>query len=186
MPRTLSTRRRLLAVMGGGFLGTLLRYSLSLLIQAHLGKVWPVDILLINVTGAFLLAAVTTLADSTLLIGPTRRLFINVGALGAYTTFSSLALGDILLAAQQHWLAAGGYLIISLLGGILAVFLGEHVGAWGVTIWRRFSLKQGKQPRTGVSANLPVFGQIRARPGKGESQFLLPQNRSDLERNQPK
>lgn len=92
MPGTLSTRRRRLAVFCGGFLGTVARYLLSGLIQAGLGKAWPYDILLINITGAFLLACITSLADATFLIGPTRRLFINVGFLGAYTTFSSLSL----------------------------------------------------------------------------------------------
>lgn len=74
-------------------------------------------------TGAFLLALVTTLADATILVGPTRRLFINVGLLGAYTTFSSLALGDVLLMTGEHWLSALVYLILSGLGGIIAVLL---------------------------------------------------------------
>ena len=89
-----SERRRILAILVGGFCGTVTRYLLSIAVQGWLGKGWPYDILLINVTGAFVLAFATTLADATFLIGPTRRLFINVGFLGAYTTFSSLSLGD--------------------------------------------------------------------------------------------
>ena len=92
--------RRLLAVFCGGFFGTIVRYLLSILIQTYFGKNWPYDILIINVTGAFVLACITTLADASVLIGPTRRLIINVGFLGAYTTFSSLALGDVLLFAN--------------------------------------------------------------------------------------
>src|SRR5438105_15435965 len=91
-----SLRRRLIAVLCGGFCGTITRYLLSGLIQSYLGKAWPYDILFINVTGAFILSFATTLAETTLLVGPTRRLFINVGFLGAYTTFSSLALGHVL------------------------------------------------------------------------------------------
>ena len=124
----LSLRRRIVAVLCGGFCGTVTRYLLSGLIQSYLGKSWPYDILLINVTGAFILSFVTILADSTLLVGPTRRLFINVGLLGAYTTFSSLALGDILLVAADKWLAALIYLATSLIGGLFAVFLGEALG----------------------------------------------------------
>jgi fluoride exporter len=129
---TLSLRRRLLAVLCGGFCGTITRYLLSGLIQGYLGKGWPYDILLINLTGAFILSCVTTLAETTLLVGPTRRLFINVGFLGAYTTFSSLALGDVLLAANDNPLTALIYLVLSITGGVLAVLLGDAFAQWCV------------------------------------------------------
>jgi CrcB protein len=127
---TLSTRRRWLAVLGGGLLGAITRYLLSAAIQAGLGKGWPYDIFAINLTGAFVLALVTVLADRTTLIGPTRRLFLNVGFLGAYTTFSSLALGDVLLLGQAHWLAATAYLALSIPGGIIMALLGDAAGRW--------------------------------------------------------
>ena len=128
MGTTLSPARRLLAVFCGGFLGTLARALLSTSLQAQFGNGWPYDILLINLTGAFLLAFFTTLADATILIGPTRRLFINVGFMGAYTTFSSLALGDVLLFSKDMWLPAISYLLCSFIGGLLAVLLGDWVG----------------------------------------------------------
>ena len=132
MGQTLSVWRRILAVVAGGFCGTLLRFFLSNLLQSWLGKGWPYDILLINITGAFALALVTTLADATVLVGPTRRLFINVGLLGAYTTFSSLALGDVLLLARGQWLSALVYLVLSAVGGVVAVLLGDILGQWCV------------------------------------------------------
>lgn len=128
MAGSLSARRRIAAVLGGGFCGTLTRYGLSTLIQGWLGKGWPYDILFINLTGALLLAAITALADATFLIGPTRRLFLNVGLLGSYTTFSSLALGDALLFNDGQWLPALLYLALSLSGGIGAVILGDRLG----------------------------------------------------------
>jgi protein CrcB len=137
--RALSAHRRWLAVLGGGFLGAITRDLLSLLIQAALGKAWPFDILVINLSGAFVLALVTVLADTTTLIGPTRRLVINVGFLGAYTTFSSLALGNVLLLGQARWLAAGIYLILSIPGGIVMALLGNATGRWLAQMGRRAS-----------------------------------------------
>ena len=128
MGTALSPHRRLFAVLVGGFCGTITRSLLSTTLQSHFGNGWPYDILLINLTGAFLLAFFTTLADATILIGPTRRLFINVGFLGAYTTFSSLALGDVLLLEKNMWFLAIFYLLCSFIGGLLAVLLGEWVG----------------------------------------------------------
>jgi fluoride exporter len=131
----LSLRRRLSAVLCGGFCGTITRYWLSQWVQVHLGKGWPYDIFLINITGALLLAFITTLADATFFIGPTRRLFINVGFLGAYTTFSSFALGNVQLATAGHWFAALSYLFMSLAVGILAVWSGDALGQWVIN-WR--------------------------------------------------
>lgn len=143
----LSTRRRIVAVLCGGFCGTITRYLLSGLIQSYLGKSWPYDILFINVTGAFILSFVTILADTTLLVGPTRRLFINVGFLGAYTTFSSLALGDVLLAANGNALAALLYLALSIPGGVLAVLLGDVLAQWCVERAGRLASSQPRATR---------------------------------------
>ena len=74
---TLSTQRRMGAVLGGGFCGAISRYLLSGLIQGYLGKNWPYDILFINLTGALLLAFLTVLAEATFLVGPTRRLLLQ-------------------------------------------------------------------------------------------------------------
>jgi CrcB protein len=128
MSTTLSARRCIPAVFAGGFCGTIARAFLSMLIQSHLGSGWPYDILVINLTGAFLIAFFTMLADTTFLIGPTYRLFINVGFLGAYTTFSSLALGDILQFQKGHWFPGLLYLTLSILGGILAIQTGDLFG----------------------------------------------------------
>ena len=132
MAGTLSRRRQLFAVACGGFCGTISRYWLSIGIQSVLGKGWPYDILIINVTGAFILSFVTTLADATFLVGPTRRLFINVGFLGAYTTFSSFVLGDVLLVLHGNWFSALLYILVSLLGGIIAVIFADLSGQWVV------------------------------------------------------
>ncbi len=137
MQQTLSWPRRVAAVLSGGFLGTISRYLLGIVVQHVVGKNWPYDILLINVTGALVLALITVLADAAL-IGTTRRLFINVGFLGAYTTFSSLALGDVQLFAHGQALSALLYLCSSLFGGILAVLLGEWAG---LTISKRLKGK---------------------------------------------
>ncbi|GCE28166.1 putative fluoride ion transporter CrcB 2 [Dictyobacter alpinus] len=129
--------QRILLVFAGGFLGTITRYLLSQAIQGAWGKSWPYDIFLINITGAFILALLSTLADATLFIGPRLRLLLNVGFLGAYTTFSTLALGDITLLTNQQLIPALLYLICSLGGGLIAVLLGQLAGLWLIRLKKR-------------------------------------------------
>lgn len=148
MPNFLLQHRRILAVLCGGFFGTLARYLLSDFIQTWLGNGWPYDILFINITGAFFLAFFTTLADATFLIGPTRRLFLNVGFLGAYTTFSSLSLGAGLLLGSHRWLLGLLYLFLSLLVGLLAVLFGDQL-AQSLIHWKR-----RPSPRSNITRKL--------------------------------
>jgi len=182
MASALSTRRRFAAVLTGGFCGTITRYLLSLGMQTWMGKGWPYDILLINITGALLLAVVTTLADDTFLVGPTRRLFINVGFLGAYTTFSSLALGDDLLLSSGEFLSALLYLALNITGGVLAVWLGDWLGQWLISKTRRtarrsmttrtlaLTLAAHPPEETGSSDHLDV-----------QDDLLLPERRDEQE-----
>lgn len=130
MQNKITTGRQLLAVLCGGFFGTVTRYLLSLLLQQAWERNWPYDILLINITGALLIALFSTLADTTTLIGPTRRLFLVTGFLGAYTTFSSLALGAVNLIDGGETLSAFLYLLLSAFGGLLAVGVGLRLGQW--------------------------------------------------------
>jgi CrcB protein len=175
MASTLSAHRRLCAVVGGGFFGTITRVLLSSTIQMTFGKAWPFDIFLINITGALLLALVTTLADATLLIGPTRRLFINVGFFGAYTTFSSLALGDLLLFADAHWLSASLYLVASLGGGLLAVLLGNALGQWIVhTVGNRSEQIDKKTARHSPLSSSALISHDRGNVQEHEKQERAP------------
>lgn len=160
MAVTLSARRRILAVLGGGFVGTIIRYLLSLSIQSWLGKGWPYDILIVNLTGALIFAVITVLADATFLMGPTRRLLLTTGFLGAYTTFSSLALGDILLFSKGAWLPALFYLLVSVCGGLAAVMAGDWLGQCVVQRFRRETRKTSH-----LGKPVEMVGQIERQGG---------------------
>ncbi len=173
----LSLRRRLCAVFCGGFCGTLARYWLSQLVQQALGKGWPYDILLINLTGAFLLALITTLADAALWIGPTRRLFLGVGFLGAYTTFSSLALGDLQLLQARNSFPALTYLLLSWLVGLLAVFSGTVLGRWLIAWKLTPALAQSPIPLAVALESEPALPDVSetlsSSPELGEDEYDL-------------
>lgn len=156
----LSAWRRVSAVLIGGFCGTITRYLLSLLIQSWFGKALPYDIFLINITGALILAFITTLADATFLIGPTRRLFINVGFLGAYTTFSSLALGDVQLISHSQEMYALLYFLLSLFGGVLAIMLGDWLGQKVVDRFKRSRSSQLGQTSSTSKEQLDVQNDV--------------------------
>jgi CrcB protein len=82
-----------LILAGGGALGTLGRYGLSLL-MLPVSQALPWGTILINVLGSFLIGAfgTLTLAHGRFPISESARLFVMVGICGGFTTFSSFSL----------------------------------------------------------------------------------------------
>jgi CrcB protein len=118
-------------VAAGGVLGALARYGLGVVIPAP--GAWPLPTLVINLTGALALGALLEgLSRSGPDVGSRRvlRLALGTGFLGAYTTYSTLALDAVHLFVAGAAPAAAGYLLASLLGGAAATTAGIWLGAW--------------------------------------------------------
>ncbi|HWE61337.1 MAG TPA: CrcB family protein [Chloroflexota bacterium] len=109
----------------GGGLGACLRAAL-LVWLAPTGPTVP--ILLANLVGAFVLGVVFVLADEAGLLRVQARLFLAVGVLGGFTTFSTFGWGVDTLLAHHATAAACAYLLASIGGGIAAVAAGLMAG----------------------------------------------------------
>jgi fluoride exporter len=80
---------------------------------------FPTTILLVNLSGAFLIGLILSVLVRIDRTGAP-RLFSCVGVLGGWTTMSTAAVSADLLIAHGHVLLGLGYLALSLLGGALA------------------------------------------------------------------
>ena len=105
----------------GGFLGTVFRYVLALLIKTN---IFPLATLLINISGSFLLGLILGYAAKSGQMESGFRIFMAIGFCGGYTTFSSFSYENVqLLKAGEYgyfFLYVGGSLVI----GIFATYLG--------------------------------------------------------------
>jgi len=115
---------RYLVVLAGAGLGGLLRYTLGTWIMAKYGGRFPLGTFLINVSGAFLIGLLMTVLTERTHPHPNWRLFLVVGVLGGYTTFSSFEYETY--QAVRDGARAMGLLYVtgSVLAGYLAVWLG--------------------------------------------------------------
>jgi len=111
----------------GGFFGANARFLVQQWAAARWGADFPYGTMLANVGGSFTIAFFLTLAGGRLPIAPSARLFVAVGFLGGFTTFSSFSYETFQLAARSGWLAAGlnftGNTLLGLAGVVLGVFL---------------------------------------------------------------
>ena len=79
---------RYLVVLAGAGLGGVARYVAGTWIMAKYGGRFPMGTLVINVTGSFLIGFLMTMLNERM-PHPYWRLFLVIGILGGYTTFSS-------------------------------------------------------------------------------------------------
>jgi len=122
--------RDLLAVLGGGAVGTALRLGIDTLLP-HGDADFPVSTLLVNTLGAFVLG----LLVGRVWPGATSWLRAGLGAglLGSFTTFSALAVSLVSLTAAGFGMLALAYLAATLLLGLAAAVLGLRLGSPRVT-----------------------------------------------------
>lgn len=120
----------LLVVVAGGILGALARYGLSSVLPAPGG--WPVPTLAINLSGAFLLGL---LLEALVRRGPDTgrlrliRLFVGTGFMGAFTTYSTLAVETNTLFGGGRVADALLYVGVSVAAGAAATIAGIWLAA---------------------------------------------------------
>lgn len=100
----------------------------------------PGNVLLVNIVGAFALGVVFVLADEAGLLRAGTRLFIAVGVLGGFTTFSTFGWGAAVLVGHGQGAAAAIYVEASVAGGIIAIIFGMVVARETVGVLERSAL----------------------------------------------
>ncbi|HKU01906.1 MAG TPA: CrcB family protein [Arthrobacter sp.] len=119
-----------LVVIVGGIVGALARYGVSSVLPAPGG--WPLPTLVINLAGAFLLGA---LLEALVRRGPDAgrlrlvRLLVGTGFLGAFTTYSTLAVEATTLFSAGRSADTVLYVGASVVAGALATVAGIRLAA---------------------------------------------------------
>ncbi|SHH38702.1 fluoride efflux transporter CrcB [Geodermatophilus nigrescens] len=118
----------LLAALGGA-IGALARWGVAAALPSPAGG-WPWATLLVNLTGCLLIGVLAGVLATRDPEPAWARPFLAVGVLGGYTTYSAFAVEVVALTDAGALATAGGYVLTSVVGGVLAV-------AAGVTAVRR-------------------------------------------------
>lgn len=119
---------KLLLVGVGGFIGAISRYALGGLVYRLLSDPWmPYGTLACNLIGCLAIGFLGGLGEFRQIWNPEIRLFIFIGLLGGFTTFSSLGYETFGLIREGQLLPAFLNVAISCVLGLILVWLGWNL-----------------------------------------------------------
>ena len=118
----------LLLIGLGGFAGAVARYALDGWVSARTGGSFPYGTLVVNLSGSLLIGFLFAVAIERGVLSAEVRGPLMIGFVGAYTTFSTLALESWRLAEDGAWVLAMANLGVSAVLGVAAVIAGLAIG----------------------------------------------------------
>lgn len=119
--------RKYVFIAAGGALGAVLRVAFKNIDYFQYARIIPVDTLLINILGSFLLGLFLTYTYERLDWHPDIRLGIATGFIGAFTTFSTFMYEGVTLYKDNEKKNAIIYIGVSLILGVTGYFLGSFI-----------------------------------------------------------
>lgn len=114
----------ILLVASGGAIGSVLRYLAGVFMTRLFGAAFPYGTLTVNVVGGLLMGLFIELLARRFAGSSELQLFVAIGILGGFTTFSSFSLDVVLLWQRGEIGTAAFYVLASVTLSIGAVFLG--------------------------------------------------------------
>lgn len=118
----------------GGAIGALARYGTALLALGIFGKSFPFGTLIVNIVGSFLLALLF-IGQQQGAVHENTWLFVGVGVLGAFTTFSTFSLETVLLFQNGELLKGIAYASLNFICCIAAVAIALGLKTYFLSMW---------------------------------------------------
>jgi len=125
---------KVLLIGMGGFIGAILRYAVGGAIQGlSKSALFPIGTLGVNVMGCLVIGLLSYLVEFRSMFSVEVRVFLMIGLLGSFTTYSTFGNETFELMRESGYLPAlinmGAHLVL----GLLAVWLGRVIG---FAVWR--------------------------------------------------
>jgi CrcB protein len=111
----------------GGAMGSMGRYALSGWVGQSFGMgKFPIGTLMVNVLGCLVVGILAGSAEKSQWLTADGCLFLFVGLMGGFTTFSAFGLETVQLVRGGDWMVASAYVAASVCVGLCLLALGFY------------------------------------------------------------
>ena len=120
---------QLLWVGVGGFLGSVGRFVVAgFFNRLSPALAFPIGTLAVNILGCFLIGLLHGLAESRNLLGADIRVFLFIGVLGGFTTYSTFGFESLALLKDGEFFKTSANILLHVIVGLSAVWIGDTLG----------------------------------------------------------
>jgi len=120
---------QLLWVGVGGFLGSLGRFVVAgFFNRLSPALAFPIGTLAVNILGCFLIGLLHGLAESRNILGTDIRIFLFIGVLGGFTTYSTFGFESLALLKDGEFFKTSANIMLHVIVGLSAVWIGDTLG----------------------------------------------------------
>ncbi len=115
----------LLYVGAGGFVGSIGRYLVAgAVYRIFPNSYFPIGTAVVNIVGCFLIGFLNGLVEMRQLLHPAMRVFLLIGLLGGFTTFSTFGYETVASLRTGEFVPALANVAIQVIVGLSAVWFG--------------------------------------------------------------
>jgi CrcB protein len=120
---------QLLWVGVGGFLGSVGRFVVAgFFNRLSPALAFPTGTLAVNILGCFLIGLLYGLAESRNILGTDARIFLFIGVLGGFTTYSTFGFESLALLRDGEFFKTSANILLHVVVGLSAVWIGDTLG----------------------------------------------------------
>ncbi len=120
----------LMLIVGiGGAFGSIMRFAAGNWVQQLFEMpTYPLATTFVNIIGCFFIGIISSLAESRIALSGEMRIFLQIGVLGGFTTFSSFGYETFSLIHGGEFFLAIANVLVQITLGFSAVWLGYYLG----------------------------------------------------------